>query len=103
MAEIKKNDELLNEEEARIAEEKAKKEKQRKYLLEKVNFEIPIDVSNPDETQKLICVNGKNFIIQLGKKVKIPRYVYLAYQDAKKQEMKAIKKERGLLGKMKSE
>lgn len=68
--------------------------KGRGKYTERVSFVILPDVNNPEETEKVICVNGKNYQIQVGKTVEVPLFVKEAYDNARRQFYKAVNKEK---------
>lgn len=59
---------------------------------ERVELMIPRDMSNPNDGEVSIIVNGKIFQIQRGVTVQVPRYVKQAYLDSEAQ--KAVAYER---------
>lgn len=68
--------------------------KTKSKYTERVSFVIPPDVNNPEETEKVICVNGKNYQIQVGKTVEVPLFVKEAYDNSRRQFYKAVNKEK---------
>lgn len=57
---------------------------------EKVERILPFESTDPNEsTQEFFSVNGKNFIIQKGVKVKIPAYVAEVIDNAQEAKRKA--------------
>lgn len=72
----------------------AKSKNSKSKFMERVSFVIPPDVNNPEETEKIICVNGKNFQIQVGKTVSVPLCVKEAYDNSRRQFYKAVNKEK---------
>lgn len=79
------------------ADKLAKEEAERNaWLNERVEFKAIYD----GETYKddiVVTINGKNYQIQRGKKVMIPRFVYMAIDQAERQLMEGAENLRGLV------
>lgn len=71
-------------------------EKERAYLLERVPFTAPL--GDGEESHLFCCVDGKNFLIERGVEVELPRYVILSLEDAARQKKDAIKQLRLMQG-----
>lgn len=85
---------------ARIAELEAEKAtpkeepKTEKNVKDWINERVPFFASiQPDGKNEdiVVGINGKNFVIQRGKQVMIPRYVFMALEDSHRQEVEAYK------------
>lgn len=66
------------------------------WINEKVEFKAIYD----GETYKddiIVTINGRNYQIQRGKKVMIPRFVYMAIDQAERQLMESAENLRGLV------
>lgn len=60
---------------------------------ERVELMIPRDMSNPNDGEVSIIVNGKIFQIQRGVTVQVPRYVKQAYLDSEAQKAVAYERQ----------
>lgn len=50
------------------------------YWNERVDWLVPMDMSNPSDTTYFVQVNGKFFKMKRGTTVKVPRYVIEQYR-----------------------
>lgn len=69
-----------------------------KYTEEELNelVDIFVPVTNKEQGDVYLAVNGKNFIIQPGKHVSVPLYVKLMYEESEKNRLVAIERQREL-------
>jgi hypothetical protein len=72
------------------------------WLNEKVDFKAIYD-GDTYKDDLLVTINGKNYQIQRGKKVSIPRFVYLAIDQAERQLAESADNLRGLVKKFENE
>ena len=58
------------------------------YMAEKVPYVFPLLLGRKKEEQMLyIAVNGRNYVIERGKQVKVPRAVIEVYENMVKQDI----------------
>lgn len=56
-----------------------------KYWEERVDWIVPMDMSNPTDNTYLVQVNGRYFKMQRGATVNVPRYVIEQYNQQQAQ------------------
>lgn len=69
-------------------EVKKKKISQKEWLNKKISFRAFKD-NDKYKDDLVVGINGKVWVIQRGKNVFIPRYVYLALEDSERQKAMA--------------
>lgn len=60
-------------------------------MEERVDFFIPINPAEPNDTDVVLSINGETVVIQRGEKVKLKRKFVELYQNNEMQNMAAIK------------
>lgn len=60
------------------------------YWEERVDWLVPLDMSNPSDTTYFVQVNGNFFKMKRGEKVKVPRYVIEQYNQQQAQLLSQI-------------
>lgn len=60
------------------------------YWEERVEWLVPLDMSNPSDTTYFVQVNGNFFKMKRGTKVKVPRYVIEQYNQQQAQLLSQI-------------
>lgn len=60
------------------------------YWEERVDWLVPIDMSDPDNTTFFVQVNGRFFKMKRGTKVNVPRYVVEQYNQQQAQLLSKI-------------
>lgn len=60
------------------------------YAHELVDMMLPLNTFNPKDDQLTVIINGEATIIQRGKQVKVPRYIYQTVMDAEEQKLRAF-------------
>lgn len=60
------------------------------YWEERVEWFVPLDVTNPHDRTLLIMVNGHYFKMMRGTRVKVPRYVIEEYNGQQAQMVSLI-------------
>lgn len=81
--------------------EQEEKERQA-WLNEKVEFKAIYD-GDTYKDDIIVTINGRNYQIQRGKKVMIPRFVYMAIDQAERQLMESADNLRGLVNRYENE
>lgn len=72
----------------------SKVKKQEDWLNEKISF-MAFKDNDKYSDDIVVGINGKNWLIQRGKTVFIPRYVYLALEDTERQKAKSAEVSEG--------
>ena len=60
------------------------------YWEERVDWLVPMDMSNPSDTTYFVQVNGRFFKMKRGTKVNVPRYVVEQYNQQQAQLLAKI-------------
>lgn len=79
-----------------------KKKSQEKWLNERVPF-FAFQDNDKYKDDIVVGINGYNYVIQRGKQVSIPRFVFMAIMDSERQRIEANKHSQGLADKFYNE